>query len=109
MAAIYSTPAWAAARAAVLERDRHRCTVARLLGGTCAELPLHVHHLIPADECVDPFDVDNLITTCASHHPRLEALRRAILRERERPRCPHVHPYVEGRLLCEARLSAAMN
>lgn len=107
MTAIYSTPAWHAARAAAIERDGARCTVARLLGGPCADGALHVHHLIPVSEDGSAFDLDNLVTVCATHHPRLEALRRAVLKEREAPRCRHHHPYIEGRLLCEARLAAA--
>jgi hypothetical protein len=103
---LYDTPLWADARARALARDGHRCTVARLLGGECSDR-LDVHHLVPVREGGDPFDVDNLLSCCSSHHGRLEALRRHVLRERERDvkRCRHYHPYKSGREACERRLA----
>jgi hypothetical protein len=105
---LYHTRAWADARAAALLRDGNRCTVARLLGGPCHRT-LDVHHLVPANECSDPYDLDNLVTTCRSHHVRLEAMRRYLLREREQHarRCPHYHRYDHARRECEARMNAA--
>lgn len=54
------------------------------------------------------YDLDNLGTTCARHHPKWEALRRAIAAGRmtqKPPRCTHRHASVEARLLCERRLA----
>jgi 5-methylcytosine-specific restriction endonuclease McrA len=106
---LYDSSLWTAARAAALERDGHRCSVARLLGGRCSAGPLHVHHIEPIDEGGQPFDLDNLGTVCAAHHPQWEALRRAIVARRRddeaRPRCPHTHRTIEARMLCEARLA----
>jgi len=87
-------------RAAVLDRDGHRCTVSRLLGGECSQR-LDVHHIVPRREGGGD-ELDNLASVCASHHPRWEALRRAILNERgDNWRCPHVHPTSIGREACE--------
>lgn len=105
---LYSTPAWDAVRSAALRRDGHRCSVARLLGGRCT-LTLHVHHLQPIEDGGPMLDLDNLITVCARHHPKVEAVRRAILARRE-PRarsCRHRHVTPEARALCEAKLNAA--
>jgi hypothetical protein len=101
MRQVYDSPRWKAVRARARERDGHRCTVGRLLGGDCRGL-LHVHHL---DRAADPFDLDNLATVCAAHHPRWEAVRRAVLDQRPRGewRCPHRHPYPQGREECERR------
>lgn len=105
MAEIYSTPDWAAARQAALDRDGSRCTLARLFGGECHDV-LDVHHLIPVADGGDPFDVDNLVTACHSHHPRLEAMRRYVMRGRAPRRCRHQHRYDHARRECEARLAA---
>jgi hypothetical protein len=104
MASIYDTKEWRDTAAAAKARDRHRCTVARLLGGRCSP-DLHAHHLVPLAEGGEAFDLDNVITTCSRHHPTLERLRRFILRERgdELPPCPHNHPYRWGREACERR------
>jgi len=106
---LYDTLAWEIARAAALDRDGHRCTVARLLGGACSPV-LDVHHLTPVTEGGAPCDLDNLITVCHRHHPMLEALRRAILRRTERAwkRCPHppgAHRYPGAREACERNLN----
>ena len=101
-AVFYSSAEWRILREHVLERDGRRCTVSRLLGGECRG-DLHVHHL---DRHADALDPDNCGTVCAAHHPRWEAVRRAVLRGRPtRRRCTHYHPYAEGRRLCEARLN----
>jgi hypothetical protein len=94
---------WETARAIVLDRDGHRCTVSRLLGGRCHGR-LHVHHIDPEGA---PYDEDNLGSVCAAHHPRWEALRREIVssRRRDLPRCPHTHRSIEARRLCEAQLA----
>lgn len=106
---LYNTLAWETVRAAVLARDSHRCVAAWLLGGSCDdENPLHVHHIEPAEERPDlALVMENLISVCAHHHPRLEALRRAIRRARhgDRRRCPHEHRTRQGREACEARLN----
>jgi 5-methylcytosine-specific restriction endonuclease McrA len=107
---IYSTHRWRSIRAQAIARDGSRCTVARLLGGRCStNLPLHAHHIKPVSDGGAAFDLDNVGTTCARHHPIWEALRRRLveLREPERPRCPHVHRTREGREICERRLARA--
>jgi hypothetical protein len=98
---LYDTPAWEQARARAILRDGSRCSVGRLIGGDCHST-LHVHHVKAIAEGGAPFDVDNLITVCATHHPSLEALRRRIVAEA--PRCTHYHPYRQGREECERRL-----
>lgn len=108
-ARIYDTLEWALARTRALKRDGNRCTVARLLGGECSPC-LDVHHLRPVSEGGTPYQLDNLLTACDSHHPMLESMRRSILRSqdgpRERPvRCGHFHRTAEGRRLCEKRMA----
>lgn len=101
---IYDTPAWQRTRAHVLARDGDRCTVARLIGGDCHPR-LHCHHVVPVGEGGAPFDPSNVLTACASHHPMIEALRRRLLalRTPPEPKCPHRHPYPQGRRECEQR------
>ena len=101
---IYTSPEWAAARDAALLRDGSRCTVQRLIGGRCHPT-LDVHHLEPVAEGGAEFDLDNLVTVCHSHHPRLEALRRYLLRKPEWRRCRHDHRYDYARRECERRLN----
>jgi 5-methylcytosine-specific restriction endonuclease McrA len=81
---LYDNQDWLDARELALARDGHRCSVARLLGGVCSRGPLHVHHLLPPREGGDPYDLDNLGTTCSRHHPVWEALRRSVVRIRRR-------------------------
>jgi len=108
MADIYNTSLWADVRASVIARDHGTCSVARLIGGTCSAGPLHVHHLTPLSDGGDPYDEDNCLTSCARHHPQVEALRRYVLARREpRPvRCYHLHRTREAREQCERRLAA---
>jgi hypothetical protein len=103
---IYRTPEWASARDAALARDNERCTVSRLFGGDCHSV-LHVHHVTPVAEGGAPYELDNLLTTCASHHPMLEGMRRYVLRKRAPRRCPHNHRYPHAREECERRLAEA--
>lgn len=108
----YSTVRWRAISAQARARDEQRCTVARLLGGDCSP-HLHAHHLIPVGEDdTRAYELDNVVTACAHHHPRLEALRRFIVQEQQeqipRPRCRHHHPYPGGREACERRLARQM-
>lgn len=103
-AEFYNSAQWKVLRAAARERDGNACTVARLIGGDCRGL-LHVHHIDPDG---DPLDLDNLGTVCATHHPKWEALRRALVATHEPPvwrRCRHVHRTREARELCERRLN----
>lgn len=105
----YETTLWDEARTAALERDGGRCTVARLLGGRCVGL-LHVHHIHAVSEGGPPFDLDNLGTACAAHHPMWEALRRILVdrlfpRPAPPPRCPHRHVTAEARETCERQLA----
>lgn len=109
MSALVDSTRWSRARKKALARDEGRCTVARLLGGKCAEGPLHVHHIHAVSEGGDRYELDNLGTTCASHHPMWEALRRTLVRrmlgEHEvPPACPHHHVTAEARAICERRL-----
>lgn len=104
----YSSARWRAISAQARARDEQRCTVARLLGGDCSP-HLHAHHLTPVGEDdTRAYDLDNIVTTCAKHHPRLEALRRFVLHEDprpEHPHCPHKHLYPGAREACERRMA----
>lgn len=106
MTNVYSDTRWAEARDAALTRDGSRCSVSRLFGGQCHPV-LHAHHVVPVEECDDPFDVDNLVTACQSHHPMLEAMRRYLSRKQEPRRCPHNHRYPGAREACERRMASA--
>lgn len=105
---IYSTLRWRVVRSRALRRDGHRCTVSRWFGGSCSAT-LHVHHIVPVRDGGAAYDVENLATVCAVHHPQWEALRRSIVRRKEEPvlRCPHFHRTAEGRRQCEARMARA--
>lgn len=106
----YSSAEWRALRDRVRARDDNRCTVGRLLGGRCSGV-LHVHHIEPVDEHPElALDEDNCLTACASHHPRWEAVARALrLATGETlPRCPHRHVYATGRRECEERRRRAL-
>lgn len=104
---LYNTHPWRTARESALARDGRRCTVSRLLGGRCSLGPLHVHHILAVADGGDRFDVDNLGTTCATHHPMWEALRRTLVKRllAGPPRCTHQHRSVEARRICERRLA----
>lgn len=102
----YKSPEWRALRARVLARDGSRCTVAQLLGGECRG-SLHVHHLDRAEE--RRLDPDNCGTACASHHPKWEAVRRAIMvQRRPLPPCRHTHRYAHAQRECDARRARAL-
>lgn len=108
MRTLYDTLRWRELRARALARDGNRCVVARLLGGKCSGV-LHVHHIEPVEERPGlAWDIDNLASVCASHHPRWESFRRALVRERRSGyrRCPHDHRTRVGREACERRLNA---
>lgn len=101
---VYDSNRWEAVREEVLERDGS-CTYARLLGGECFG-PLHVHHLNPSQ--FGPYDEDGLVAICEFHHPKLEAVRRSLLKVRGWRRCPHrpgTHRYPGAREQCERRLN----
>jgi len=106
---LYNSSLWRHVRAAALARDGGRCSVSRLLGGQCAAGPLHVHHIHAVEDGGPRFDLDNLGTTCAAHHPMWEALRRYIVREAlDQPqprRCHHRHTSRHAREQCERRLA----
>lgn len=99
---LYRSPEWAHVRELALARDADVCTVARLLGGDCSPV-LHVHHL--TREPGRALDVDNVGTACARHHPKWEAVRRAVVarREPEIPPCRHRHRYDHARRECLRR------
>ena len=99
----YNSQEWEQARTRTLLRDANRCSLGRLFGGDCHPV-LHVHHLRRPEDGGEPYADLNLLTVCASHHPQLEALRRAVAR-RERRRCPHRHPYPGAREACERKLA----
>lgn len=105
---VYDSPLWPPLRESVLARDGNACVLARLgAGGTCSGL-LHVHHIEPVEERPDlAFEPENLLTSCAGHHPKLEALRRWMRREFEWRKCPHRHTNRAGREACERSLNAA--
>lgn len=107
MTMLYSTQRWHRARRAALSRDAGRCTVSRLLGGACSPGPLHVHHIHAVSEGGSAFDLDNLGTTCAAHHPMWESLRQLLVARlvSGTPRCTHRHASAEARRLCERRLA----
>lgn len=102
-AQFYGSREWADVRRRALERDGNRCTISRLVGGACSG-SLHGHHL---DVDGNPLDLDNVISVCASHHPKIEAVRRAVLHYQRAftadVTCPHKHPTAEGRRICEER------
>jgi 5-methylcytosine-specific restriction endonuclease McrA len=102
----YATSLWRETARAARQRDGSRCTYSRLLGGECRGT-LHVHHIVRPEDGGARYDLDNLGTVCAAHHPRWEALRRELARRRapDPPRCPHTHRTREARRLCEARLA----
>jgi hypothetical protein len=102
---LYLSPEWAALRGDALRRDADRCTVARLLGGTCSDV-LHVHHLSRNPELA--LELDNVGTSCSRHHPTWEAVRRAVVERRDRrSSCGHNHRYDHARRACRARRLAA--
>lgn len=83
---------------------RRRCVVRDLLGpivGTCRG-SIHRHH-------TDPDDPDSeTIEVCARHHPKIQALVRALRATPEPRRCPHppgTHRYPGAREACERRLN----
>lgn len=104
---LYSTSRWQQTRAQALARDGNTCSVARLFRGACSTAPLHVHHIVPVSDGGDPFDLDNLASTCSVHHPMWEAVRRVLAKQivEGAPRCGHHHTSAESRRLCEARLA----
>lgn len=65
-AALYRSPAWRRARAAVLERDG-----ACQIGGACLGR-LEVHHLTKLTAGGDPLDLTNLVALCQRHHRLVE-------------------------------------
>lgn len=101
----YTSPEWVAVRDLIVYRDRGRCTVAQLLGGECVGVK-HVHHIQSVDDRPDlALDPSNLGTVCAGHHPKWEAVRRAVLKQRADTLedCGHFHPYKSGREACRRR------
>jgi hypothetical protein len=109
---VYNTLEWELARSRAISRDRGLCTVARILGGDCSLDPLHVHHVRPVSEGGAPYDLTNLATVCASHHPIWEGLRRSLVaastpKQKTPPRCRHFHRTDAARRECELRMTAA--
>lgn len=86
----YTTSHWRRVRAAAVERDDGRCTAVEGYDsvqdehGEWVEVPvvcgdtedLHVHHVTRPEDGGDPFDLDNLLTLCPSHHARLHHMSR---------------------------------
>jgi hypothetical protein len=103
---IYNTSLWRAVSSRAKRRDERRCTVAKLLGGPCKG-DLHAHHIVPVADGGAAYDLDNVGTTCAAHHPQWESLRRILVRRQlaAQPRCPHQHRSAEARRICEERLA----
>lgn len=108
MEQIYHTLRWRTIRARALERDGNRCTVSRLLGGECSPGPLHAHHILAIADGGAVFDLDNVGTSCAAHHPMWEALRRSLVEKlmpAPAPVCTHYHRSADARRICEARMA----
>ena len=92
---------WKDTRARILARDGG-CS-GRFLGGACSAV-LDVHHIVPRE--LGGTDEDsNLMVVCHSHHPQVEAMRRAILDRRGWRTCPHTHRSREAQSICERRLN----
>ena len=92
--AAYNTRAWRA-----LPRDR--CIVSVLFGdaaGPCQGL-IHRHHVDPDDPR------SRSVPCCASHHPKLQAALRFLLRTPRRRVCRHRHMTLAAREQCERRLN----
>jgi hypothetical protein len=108
MSGIYGTTAWRHARDAALRRDANRCTVSRWLGGVCTG-SLHVHHIHAVSEGGAPYDLSNLATACAAHHPVWESLRRNLVADLmarlAAPRCTHRHVSAAARAQCERQMA----
>lgn len=92
---------WTDIRARILARDGG-CS-GRFLGGPCSPV-LDVHHIIPRELGGTDKD-DNLMVVCHSHHPQVEAMRRAILDRRGYRTCRHHHRTLDAKRLCERRLN----
>lgn len=96
---VYRSARWRAARAAALERDRHRCIGCR----TGSELT--VHHILELDDGGAPFDLDNLETLCA---PLPRPRRRQAVRSRPEASLAHRRTSTGGReAAARARAGAA--
>lgn len=109
---IYNTLLWRLVAARARKRDGNRCTLARLVGGECSGGTLHVHHIVPLEDGGAPYDLENVGTVCASHHPVWEAFRRRLVGSLEPvddspPRCRHFHRTAEAREECERRMARA--
>ncbi len=104
MTNVYQDTRWAQARDAALHRDGERCSLSRLFGGDC-HATLDVHHLTPVSDGGAPYDLDNLLTACHTHHPMLEGMRRYVTQKRERkiPPCRHRHYYAHAARECLER------
>lgn len=100
----YNSPEWVEVRDLVRSRDANRCTVARLLGGSCSGV-LHVHHIVPRTESPElALDPQNCATACAGHHRIWESVRLFVVRSRRSlPPCRHNHRYRSGRIECDRR------
>ena len=92
---------WVDTRARILARDGG-CS-GRFLGGECSAV-LDVHHIKPR-ELGGTDDDDNLMVVCHSHHPRVEAMRRAILERQGWRHCRRQHRTRAAREACERRLN----
>lgn len=99
-ATLYSTRAWR-------ELPRDGPCVVRFLfdeaAGPCAGL-MHRHHVIPGHSA------SRSVQVCASHHPKLEAALRLLVKppELEWVPCPHkpgTHVYEGARESCERNLN----
>lgn len=60
---VYRSPRWAGVRRTVLRRSR----ICEACG---RELATDADHIIPVDECVDPFDPENVQALCRPCHSR---------------------------------------
>ncbi len=103
MGSLYHDTSWRELAAHAKARDGHRCTLARLFGGSCSER-LHAHHVIPVSEGGDLLpDLDGVLTVCDRHHPTLHALRRFRAQRPKMKPCRCGHRYDYARRLCRER------
>lgn len=102
----YNSLRWRVVAARAVSRDGGRCTVSRWLGGACTG-PLHAHHIHAVAEGGPAFDIENVGTACAAHHPMWESLRRHLVKRMltPPPKCTHWHPTRQARELCERRMA----
>ena len=64
----YQNNKWKETRQKALERDGNKCTICQ------TETDLHVHHIRPVSDGGSKYELNNLVTLCASCHKKWEGL-----------------------------------